>query len=83
MPALLTNGSALVWIGLGMVETAPFPASIKAFGDSLDKGGMKHAYFESPGTAHEWLAPGAAIYMISRPENSSLTAETGLLSDAG
>jgi enterochelin esterase-like enzyme len=45
----------LVWIGLGTAEPAPFPASIKAFRESLDKGGIKYVYFESPGTAHEWL----------------------------
>jgi enterochelin esterase-like enzyme len=45
----------LLWIGLGTAEPAPFPASIKAFRESLDKGGIKHVYFESPGTAHEWL----------------------------
>jgi len=45
----------LVWIGLGTAEPTPFPASIKAFRDSLDKGGIKYVYFESQGTAHEWL----------------------------
>jgi enterochelin esterase-like enzyme len=45
----------LVWIGLGTAEPVPFPASIKAFRDSLDKGGIKYVYYESPGTAHEWL----------------------------
>ena len=45
----------LVWIGLGTAEPNPFPASIKAFRESLDKGGMKYVYYESPGTAHEWL----------------------------
>ena len=45
----------LVWIGLGTAEPNPFPGSIKAFRESLDKGGLKYVYFESPGTAHEWL----------------------------
>ena len=45
----------LVWIGLGTAEPEPFPASIKAFRSSLDQGGIKYVYFESPGTAHEWL----------------------------
>jgi enterochelin esterase-like enzyme len=45
----------LLWIGLGTAEPNPFPASIKAFRESLDKGGITHVYFESPGTAHEWL----------------------------
>ena len=45
----------LVWIGLGTAEPNPFPGSIKAFKESLDKGGIRYVYFESPGTAHEWL----------------------------
>jgi enterochelin esterase-like enzyme len=45
----------LVWIGLGTAEPNPFPASIKAFRESLEKGGIRYVYFESPGTAHEWL----------------------------
>ncbi len=31
----------LVWIGLGTAEPNPFPDSIKAFRESLDKGGIK------------------------------------------
>jgi len=26
----------------------------KKFNEQLDKGGIKHVYYESPGTAHEW-----------------------------
>jgi enterochelin esterase-like enzyme len=45
----------LVWIGLGTAEPNPFPGSITAFRESLDRGGIKYVYFESAGTAHEWL----------------------------
>jgi enterochelin esterase family protein len=45
----------LVWIGLGTAEPVPFPGTVQAFRESLDKGGIKYVYFESPGTAHEWL----------------------------
>jgi enterochelin esterase-like enzyme len=45
----------LVWIGLGTAEPNPFPGSIRAFKESLDKGGIRYVSFESPGTAHEWL----------------------------
>ncbi len=45
----------LVWIGLGTAEPNPFPGSIKAFKESLDKGGIRYVAFESAGTAHEWL----------------------------
>lgn len=45
----------LLWVGLGTAEPAPFPASIQAFRDSLDRDGIHHVDFTSPGTAHEWL----------------------------
>jgi enterochelin esterase family protein len=28
---------------------------VKTFGDASTKAGVKNVYFESPGTAHEWL----------------------------
>ena len=52
----------LVWIGLGTAEPHPFPGSIKAFRESLDKGGIKYVSFESPGTAHEWLTWRRSLY---------------------
>ena len=33
----------------------PFPGSVKAFRDMLEKQGVKYTYYESSGTAHEWL----------------------------
>ena len=45
----------LFWLGLGTKEPNPFPGSVKAFRDMLDKTGVKYVYYESPGTAHEWL----------------------------
>ena len=36
-------------------NTPPFPGAIGAFRRMLDEAGVKHVYFESPGTAHEWL----------------------------
>jgi enterochelin esterase-like enzyme len=45
----------LLWLGLGTKEPAPFPGSVGAFRSMLDKQGIKYVYYESPGTAHEWL----------------------------
>ena len=45
----------LFWLGLGTKEPNPFPASVGAFRALLDKQGIKNVYYESPGTAHEWL----------------------------
>lgn len=44
----------LLWIGMGTAEPAPFPGAIGAFRAMLDKAGIRHTYFSSPGTAHEW-----------------------------
>jgi enterochelin esterase-like enzyme len=45
----------LIWLGLGTKEPRPFPGSVGAFRAMLDKQGIKHVYYESPATAHEWL----------------------------
>jgi enterochelin esterase family protein len=45
----------LLWIGKGTAEPDPFPGAIGAFRAMLDKAGIRYIYFESPGTAHEWL----------------------------
>ena len=53
--AALNKKIKLFWLGLGTKEPAPFPGSVKAFRDMLDKQGVKYTYYESVGTAHEWL----------------------------
>lgn len=45
----------LLWIGMGTKEPNPFPGAIGAFRTMLDKAGVRYVYYESPGTAHEWL----------------------------
>jgi enterochelin esterase-like enzyme len=45
----------LLWIGKGTMEPNPFPGAIGAFRAMLDKAGIRYVYYESPGTAHEWL----------------------------
>jgi enterochelin esterase-like enzyme len=44
----------LLWIGMGTEEPDPFPGAIGAFRAMLDKAGIHHVYFESPGMSHEW-----------------------------
>ena len=53
--AAINKQMKLLWFGLGTKEPAPFPASVGAFRNMLNKQGVKHVYFESPKTAHEWL----------------------------
>lgn len=53
--AALNKQIKLFWLGLGTKEPAPFPGSVGAFRAMLDKQGVKYTWYESQGTAHEWL----------------------------
>jgi enterochelin esterase-like enzyme len=44
----------LIWLGIGTAEGRMYEG-IKNYHEALTKGGIKHVYYESPGTAHEWL----------------------------
>ena len=53
--AAINKQFRLLWIGLGTKEPNPFPGSVGAFRNMLDKQGIKYTFYESPGTGHEWL----------------------------
>ncbi len=44
----------LVWLGIGTAEAPNMYASVKNYHLTPEKAGIKHVYYESPGTAHEW-----------------------------
>ncbi|MEO8253627.1 MAG: alpha/beta hydrolase-fold protein, partial [Flavobacterium sp.] len=54
------------WLGLGTKEPTPFPGSVGAFKNMLEKQGIKYTYYESPGTAHEWLTWRRSLYQFSQ-----------------
>jgi enterochelin esterase family protein len=53
-PGAFNKQVRLLWIGTGTVERDSNP-NILRLHEELDKNGVKNVYFESPGTAHEWL----------------------------
>jgi enterochelin esterase-like enzyme len=53
--AALNKQIKLLWIGMGTKEPDFFQGSIGAFRAMLDKAGVRYVYYQSPGTAHEWL----------------------------
>ncbi|RYF69863.1 MAG: esterase [Cytophagaceae bacterium] len=44
----------LVYVSIGTKEPERMYAGVKGFHEALDKAGVKHVYYESPGTLHEW-----------------------------
>jgi enterochelin esterase-like enzyme len=44
----------LLWIGVGTEEPAMMHAGIIKLNTSLDEANVKHIFYESPGTSHEW-----------------------------
>ncbi len=45
----------LVWLGIGTAEPQRMYEGVKRYHQALEAAGIKHVYYESPGTAHEWL----------------------------
>ena len=54
-PASFNRKVKLVWIGIGTEEPEMMYKGVHAFHAALAQAGIKHVYWESPGTAHEWL----------------------------
>jgi enterochelin esterase-like enzyme len=44
----------ILWIGVGSAEGRIYD-SLKGYHEALEKHGVRHGYYESPGGTHEWL----------------------------
>lgn len=54
-PASLNDQYKLLFISTGSDESPQMYATVTNFRDVLEKNGVKHVYYESQGTGHEWL----------------------------
>jgi len=54
-PTAFAKRVHLLWIGVGTAEPAFIHDGIMAFHEALESAGIKHVFYQSPGTAHEWL----------------------------
>jgi enterochelin esterase-like enzyme len=45
----------VLWLGIGTAEPKRMYDGVKNYHEALEKAGIKHVYYESPGTSHEWL----------------------------
>ena len=54
-PAAFAKRVHLVWLGAGTTEMAMIHRAVVGFHEDLAHAGIKHVFYQSPGTAHEWL----------------------------
>ncbi|HUQ11939.1 MAG TPA: alpha/beta hydrolase-fold protein [Steroidobacteraceae bacterium] len=53
-PAAFAKKVHLLYFGVGTAEPERFQGRIRSLHTALDEAGVKHVYWESPGTDHEW-----------------------------
>jgi enterochelin esterase family protein len=53
-PAAFNKKVHLVWLGVGTAEPERMHTGLSNFNNFLGQAGIKHVFYESPGTAHEW-----------------------------
>jgi enterochelin esterase family protein len=53
-PAAFAKRVHLLWIGVGTEEPAMMRAGLVRLHTSLENAKIKHVFYESPGTSHEW-----------------------------
>jgi enterochelin esterase family protein len=53
-PAAFAKKVHVFWLGIGTAEPERFLTRIRGLHESLEQAGIKHVYWESPGTDHEW-----------------------------
>jgi enterochelin esterase family protein len=56
----------LLWIGIGTAEPENMYKAVNGFHQALLKAGINHVYYESPGTAHEWLTWRRDLYNFAQ-----------------
>lgn len=55
----------LIFISTGTKESAQMYATVKNFHDILVNAGVKHIFFQSTGTGHEWLTWRRSLYRLA------------------
>jgi enterochelin esterase family protein len=53
-PVAFARKVHLLWIGVGTEEPAQMHAGIVKLHDAFTEASVKHVFYESPGTSHEW-----------------------------
>ena len=54
-PDAFNKKMRVIWLGVGTAEPPRLYDSVHGYHMALQQAGIKHVYYESPGTSHEWL----------------------------
>lgn len=54
-PAAFAKKMHLLWLGVGSKEMSMIHQALMTYHDGLVQAGIKHVFYQSPGTAYEWL----------------------------
>jgi len=70
----------VLWLGIGTAEPKRMYDSVKSYHEALQKAGIKHVYYESPGTSHEWLTWRRSLHEFAPLlfVNASAAGRTGM-----
>lgn len=64
-PANLNDEMSLLYVSIGTDEPENMYSGIYEFHKMLEENGVEHVYYESPGTAHEWLTWRRSLHMFA------------------
>ncbi|MEO8063623.1 MAG: alpha/beta hydrolase-fold protein [Pseudomonadota bacterium] len=53
-PAAFAKKVHVLYLGVGTAEPERFQSRLRGLHEALEKGGIKHVWWQSPGTDHEW-----------------------------
>lgn len=77
----------LLFLSIGTAEPQRMQDSVRGYHDNLTKAGIKTAFYESPGTSHEWLTWRRSLHefapMLFREQSAGQNAGNGPLQRAG
>ncbi len=64
-PQAFAKQVKLLFVSMGSEEASSFGRGNRAFHEALEKAGVKHVYYESPNTAHEWQTWRRSLYQFA------------------
>jgi hypothetical protein len=78
-PKAFAKQVKLLFVSMGSEEENSFGRGNRTFHEALEKAGVKHVYYESPHTAHEWQTWRRSLYQFRSAAVSELNENHAML----